>query len=1122
MTSLEQVVGQLLARQQEAMEKQHQLMERLIIATQGSTASNVSGSTTPSASVTAPEALMDILSKSIREFTYEPEENQIFGTWYERYEDVFQVEADQLDDAAKVRLLLRKVSNGVFNKYKDYLLPKQPSDVTFQQTVDILKKLFGRKESLFSTRVKCITNVKKEDEDIISYAAKVNRHCENFLINTCTADNFKCLILVNGLSSHKDQEYKARLLTLLESETEQNQLNLDNLVAEVERINSLKRDVSTKENPNVNIVHSSKQRTPQNANKDLKPRRSCWQCGNMHFVRDCGYTTHKCSQCGKVGHKEGFCSCFPDKKPNISKNNQQHQNKSNFKKTRKTIKSVYATTAACKNRRYISLQINNVNLSLQHDTGSDVTIISKKNWVKIGKPTLKISQHKPRDASTNEINIIGQFQCTVVINNQNQTCNILVSSLPDLNLFGSDLMEQFKLWNQPIDSYTSCKQLQVNNTLTESELRKTYPEVFRNEIGHCTHFKVHPQIKPQVVPVFRPKRQVAYAAKDQLDSEIQKLEREGIISPINFSEWAAPIVVVKKASGNLRICGDYSTGLNDQLEPHTFPLPLPDEIFINFNNCSIFSIIDLNNAYMQIEVDDDTKKLLVINTHRGLYTFNRLSPGVRSAPGAFQQCMESIISGIKGVFPYLDDVIVATPTREENIAAVKQYYGKFLHEMRMLRDPLDNLLKKNTAWSWSSSCQRSFERFKQLLSSDLLLTHFDPKLPIKVAADASNVGLGAYICHVFSLTPAEQNYSQIEKEGLALVFAVNKFHKYLFVRKFILQTDQKPLLSIFGNKKGIPAHSANRLQRWALTLMSYDFTLQYISTHEFGAADILSRLIFNVPKPNEDTIIACIQLEDDIKKVINDITNALPLTFNMICAATKKDSNLQDLIKFLQTAPYHPQSNGQAERFVDTLKRALKKLEGMGTASENLQTFLKCYRSSPNPSSGGKSPSELFVGRKIRINLDLLKKPTESQLQRNEKMEEQYNKRNGAKERIYNIGQKVYAKLYKLNKSEWFPAQQTPPRDQNMRDNEFEYVPLTDGQTTSTDELQPVQDPLLVTSPSGSTNVNSLPTTLEKLTSTLEEGASTSNSTTDPVVQTDEANFKCLIFVNGLSSHRLG
>ena len=78
-------------------------------------------------------------------------------------------------------------------------------------------------------------------------------------------------------------------------------------------------------------------------------------------------------------------------------------------------------------------------------------------------------------------------------------------------------MEQFKLWSKPIDSYTSCNQLQVNNTPTKSELRQSYPEVFRNEIGHCTHFKVHLQLKLQAVPVSRPKRQVAYAAKDHLD-----------------------------------------------------------------------------------------------------------------------------------------------------------------------------------------------------------------------------------------------------------------------------------------------------------------------------------------------------------------------------------------------------------------------------------------------------------------------------------------------------------------------------------------------------------------------------------------------------------------------------
>ena len=73
---------------------------------------------------------------------------------------------------------------------------------------------------------------------------------------------------------------------------------------------------------------------------------------------------------------------------------------------------------------------------------------------------------------------------------------------------------------------------------------------------------------------------------------------------------------------------------------------------------------------------------------------------------------------------------------------------KFIKQMRPLRDPLDTLLKKDQKWNWTSICQKHFEKFKKLLSSELLLTHFDPKLPIKVAADAASVGIGAYICHI--------------------------------------------------------------------------------------------------------------------------------------------------------------------------------------------------------------------------------------------------------------------------------------------------------------------------------------------------------------------------------------
>ena len=69
-----------------------------------------------------------------------------------------------------------------------------------------------------------------------------------------------------------------------------------------------------------------------------------------------------------------------------------------------------------------------------------------------------------------------------------------------------------------------------------------------------------------------------------------------------------------------------------------------------------------------------------------------------------------------------------------------------------------------------------------------------------------------------ALLPVERNYSQIQKEGLAITYAVKKFHRFIHGRTFVLQTDHKPLLSILGWKIGVPTHSANRLQRWRVIL----------------------------------------------------------------------------------------------------------------------------------------------------------------------------------------------------------------------------------------------------------------------------------------------------------------
>ena len=147
--------------------------------------------------------------------------------------------------------------------------------------------------------------------------------------------------------------------------------------------------------------------------------------------------------------------------------------------------------------------------------------------------------------------------------------------------------------------------------------------------------------------------------------------------------------------------------------------------------------------------------------------------------------------------------------------------------------------------------------------------HFDPKLPLVVVADSSAYGIGGVLCHLIdnverpicfvshNLTATERNYSQLEKEALTMVYALRKFHYYLWGQaKFTVITDHKPLLGIFSPSKNIPPMASGRIQRWSLLLQNYNFTLRHRSGALLRTADALSRL----PLPNDSSEITEIPL----------------------------------------------------------------------------------------------------------------------------------------------------------------------------------------------------------------------------------------------------------------------
>ena len=119
-------------------------------------------------------------------------------------------------------------------------------------------------------------------------------------------------------------------------------------------------------------------------------------------------------------------------------------------------------------------------------------------------------------------------------------------------------------------------------------------------------------MKPGAKPKFCKARPVPFALKAAIKEELDRLESEGILEKISYSEWAAPVVPVPKAEGTIRLCGDYKVTINSQLEVDQYPLPKPDDIFATLAEGKWFSKIDLKHAYQQLCHGHLTSRMLPI------------------------------------------------------------------------------------------------------------------------------------------------------------------------------------------------------------------------------------------------------------------------------------------------------------------------------------------------------------------------------------------------------------------------------------------------------------------------------------------------------------------------------
>ena len=183
-------------------------------------------------------------------------------------------------------------------------------------------------------------------------------------------------------------------------------------------------------------------------------------------------------------------------------------------------------------------------------------------------------------------------------------------------------------------------------------------------------------VDPTEHPRYYKARPVPYAMRDKVEAELQRLQEQGVIEPVTHADWAAPVVaVLKKDKDTVRLCGDYKQTVNRSVKLDRYPIPRIEDIFTKISGCTVFSTLDMSQAYQQLMQDEESRRLVTVNTHKGLFQYKRLLFGVASAPGIFQRTMENVLQDIPQVRVYLDDVLIGGRTVTDHLVILEKCFG---------------------------------------------------------------------------------------------------------------------------------------------------------------------------------------------------------------------------------------------------------------------------------------------------------------------------------------------------------------------------------------------------------------------------------------------------------------
>ena len=589
--------------------------------------------------------------------------------------------------------------------------PKDINKLTMKEIVDYMKEQFDPKRFIIRERFKFWSDMKrKPGETLQELAARIRQDaatCDFSSIkdsqDEALRQRFICSVnneaVLKALFKMKDEELDFAKAIQVAIETEDAAKVAKETVYGFKNVPVNKIGHQKKQFPGRNAQQGGNQaskpgdRGRHKSQNPIKQRTfsstdiKCYRCGKQHSARDCQYSESTCHFCNKKGHLEAVCK----------KKQFQERNKTSYSvkcvKKAELVKAIFDEDVKESPKLDVPISIENKKFTIELDTATPGNFITVPVWKQLGKPKLEDVSHRYESASKHDLPIIGSFMghTTDPATGKEGKIPYIVTKVPDLNLLGRDAIKTLGisvdkvLGLKIIESQPKIREAEKPNSSVsyvslEQECLNTceeFPELFKDELGCLKDFVLDVKFKADARPVFHKARPVPFALRDDLAKGYEEGIAKGVWKPVQFNEYGTPVVPIRKAhtegqpKPKLRICGDYSVGINDQLEDHRHPLPLPEELMQKLGGGFGYSKVDLADAYHQIQLSPESQRRLALSTHRGVLLQQRLPFGIKSAPGYFQEIMENLTSDLPGVAVFQDDMLVSGKDAKEHLSNLR-------------------------------------------------------------------------------------------------------------------------------------------------------------------------------------------------------------------------------------------------------------------------------------------------------------------------------------------------------------------------------------------------------------------------------------------------------------------